>query len=201
MAMEIIAIDCSNSSSTVERLPIEYQMYVGRYPTDSNSKPWYKILLNVEQARIDMTGNIQFTDKFDSVELELNYSSTAEQIKLEIGNLLDRFRITDVDYVQGISERLSIDAADQLRTTETLGVSLHIVDYVCIPRRLERMRYILGEDEVCCAICMDGIIGEDEVIKMKCSHILHSHCLVRWLQVSNSCPLCRRPSVVVNDEN
>ncbi|KAI3891926.1 hypothetical protein MKW92_009720 [Papaver armeniacum] len=189
--MEIIAVNCSNSSSSVERLPIQYQMHVSRYPTDSNSNPWYRIHLNVEKARIDIAGNIQFTDEFDSQDLELDYSSTAEQIKLEIANLLHRFGITDVDYVEGISERLSVDAAAELRQTEEHGVSLRITDYVCISRRLERMRDVQGEEEVCCAICTEVVIGEDEVTKLPCSHILHSHCLARWIKINYSCPLCR----------
>ncbi|KAI3891927.1 hypothetical protein MKW92_009721 [Papaver armeniacum] len=162
------------------------------HPTDSNSNPRCTIILKVEQARADTTGDIVYTDRFDSEEWELDYSCTAEQIKFEIGNLLDRFRITDGDYVESISERLSVDAAAHLRQAETLGVSVVIMEYVCISRKLERMRYLDGEDEVCCGICMEGIIGEDKVIKMKCSHILHSHCLERWLQVGYSCPLCRR---------
>ncbi|KAI3873222.1 hypothetical protein MKX03_024981 [Papaver bracteatum] len=200
--MEIIDVYCSNSSSTVERLPIEYQTYVNRYPTDSNSNPWYRIHLNVEHAGTDMTGDIQFTDEFDSEELELDYSSTAEQIKFEIANLLHKFQITDVDYVEGISERLSVDAAAQLRQTDRVGVSLRIIDYVCIPRRLERMRDVQGEDEVCCAICTEGVIAEDEVTKLPCSHILHAHCLARWLRKKQSCPLCRiYHHRVFNNEN
>ncbi|KAI3944739.1 hypothetical protein MKW98_021197 [Papaver atlanticum] len=189
--MVIIAVNCSNTSSTVERLPIQYQTHVSRYPTDSNSNPWYRIHLNVEKARTDMAGNIQFTDEFDSEDLELDYSSTAEKIKLEIANRLHRFGIMDVHYVEGISERLSVDAAAELRQTERLGVSLSIIDYVCISRRLERMRDVQGEDEVCCAICTEGVIGEDEVTKLPCSHILHAHCLARWIQKNKSCPLCR----------
>ncbi|RZC72790.1 hypothetical protein C5167_048270 [Papaver somniferum] len=167
-------------------------MLVSRYPTDSNSNPWFRIQLNVEQVRTNMIGNIELTNKFDSEELELDYSFTADQIKFEIRNLLHNFRITDVDYVEGISERLSIDAAAQLRETERQAVVVKIIDYVRISRRLEIVRYVPGEDEVCCAICMDGVIEEDEVITIPCSHVLHSHCLLRWLQVNNSCPLCRR---------
>ncbi|MCL7050662.1 hypothetical protein MKW94_024895 [Papaver nudicaule] len=65
--------------------------------------------------------------------------------------------------------------------------------------RLERMRYRQGEDEACCCVCIEGVSAVDEVIKIPCSHILHSDCLVRWLQIDNSCPLCR--CLVVKTEN
>ncbi|MCL7026212.1 hypothetical protein MKW94_011963 [Papaver nudicaule] len=181
MAMEIITINSSNSSSWFERLPAEYQMIVA-YPADSS--PRYSIQLNVEQYAA-------------RAELELSYDSTAEEIKYKIQNKLHEFKISDMDYVEGISERLSVDAAAQLREAATQSVPVRIIDFVKISfrvdvtqswiDRLERMRYVQGEDnEACrCVICMDGVssTGEDEVIKIPCAHVLHSDCLARWLRL------------------
>ncbi|MCL7049295.1 hypothetical protein MKW94_002826 [Papaver nudicaule] len=102
-----------------------------------------------------------------------------------------------MDYIEGISERLSVDAAAQLREAATDGVPVRIIDFVRISYKVEVSEFeqdIDTEDEVCCLICMDGVIsGEDEVINLPCSHIFHSDCLVTWLDVDNSCPLCRCP--------
>ncbi|XP_057814673.2 probable E3 ubiquitin-protein ligase RHC1A [Cryptomeria japonica] len=44
-----------------------------------------------------------------------------------------------------------------------------------------------------CSICTEPFqVGED-ARQMPCheSHIFHAHCLLRWLESSNSCPICR----------
>lgn len=39
-----------------------------------------------------------------------------------------------------------------------------------------------------CSICMDPLYRP---VKAFCGHEFHMHCLVRWVENSNSCPLCR----------
>ncbi|KAJ6289188.1 hypothetical protein OIU76_025067 [Salix suchowensis] len=42
-----------------------------------------------------------------------------------------------------------------------------------------------------CAVCMEEISAGSEAIRMPCSHVYHSDCIVQWLQTSHLCPLCR----------
>ncbi|MCL7035829.1 hypothetical protein MKW94_005546 [Papaver nudicaule] len=42
-----------------------------------------------------------------------------------------------------------------------------------------------------CVVCMDVFEDGTGVTYIPCSHFFHEGCLVRWLQESNSCPLCR----------
>uniref|UniRef100_A0A5B6YT66 RING-type E3 ubiquitin transferase n=1 Tax=Davidia involucrata TaxID=16924 RepID=A0A5B6YT66_DAVIN len=44
-----------------------------------------------------------------------------------------------------------------------------------------------------CAICLEKLSVGLEIVGMPCSHIYHGDCIVRWLQRSNLCPLCRFP--------
>ncbi|KAJ1394163.1 Zinc finger, RING-type [Sesbania bispinosa] len=63
------------------------------------------------------------------------------------------------------------------------------------------------EENQCCAICMeefqigaDGNNRADEGYSMPCSHVFHPTCILKWLNKSNTCPLCRYPLPTVNEE-
>lgn len=42
-----------------------------------------------------------------------------------------------------------------------------------------------------CSVCYDELNGEKEVTRIPCGHVYHHSCIVNWLEMSNSCPLCR----------
>ena len=43
-----------------------------------------------------------------------------------------------------------------------------------------------------CPICYDTINDVNEIFNLPCKHIFHRTCLERWIQTSNSCPMCRQ---------
>ncbi|KGN63362.1 RING-H2 finger protein ATL16 [Cucumis sativus] len=49
------------------------------------------------------------------------------------------------------------------------------------------------EDE--CSVCYEDLHGktekEKEVSRIPCGHMFHKSCILKWLKISNSCPLCR----------
>ncbi|CAM8969736.1 unnamed protein product [Rhodiola kirilowii] len=47
------------------------------------------------------------------------------------------------------------------------------------------------QDDLTCAICKDIMFIGTEVNELPCSHVYHSYCILPWLSVRNSCPLCR----------
>ncbi|XP_006659522.1 E3 ubiquitin-protein ligase CIP8-like [Oryza brachyantha] len=47
-----------------------------------------------------------------------------------------------------------------------------------------------GEGEEC-SVCRDGVAAGERVKRLPCSHRYHEECIVPWLDVRNSCPLCR----------
>lgn len=49
----------------------------------------------------------------------------------------------------------------------------------------------LKEDNVVCAVCKDDISAEDRVTKLPCCHFYHGDCIVPWLCIRNTCPVCR----------
>ncbi|TKY50112.1 E3 ubiquitin-protein ligase RING [Spatholobus suberectus] len=44
---------------------------------------------------------------------------------------------------------------------------------------------------VACAICKDEILLEEKVRRLPCSHCYHGDCILPWLGIRNTCPVCR----------
>ncbi|KAK3012385.1 hypothetical protein RJ639_010550 [Escallonia herrerae] len=44
---------------------------------------------------------------------------------------------------------------------------------------------------VVCAVCKDEILVEERVSQLPCCHHYHGHCIVPWLSIRNTCPVCR----------
>uniref|UniRef100_A0A7C9CD13 RING-type E3 ubiquitin transferase n=1 Tax=Opuntia streptacantha TaxID=393608 RepID=A0A7C9CD13_OPUST len=49
----------------------------------------------------------------------------------------------------------------------------------------------LEENSVVCAICKDEVSGEEMVRQLPCLHYYHGDCIVPWLKMRNTCPVCR----------
>ena len=54
-------------------------------------------------------------------------------------------------------------------------------------------RVIVGSDQVdaSCSVCLEDVLAGSEATKLPCSHLYHGDCIVKWLQNSKYCPLCR----------
>ena len=43
-----------------------------------------------------------------------------------------------------------------------------------------------------CSICLENIINEEHKKITTCNHTFHEECMVRWMSLNHSCPLCRK---------
>ncbi|KAL3813516.1 hypothetical protein ACJIZ3_014784 [Penstemon smallii] len=48
-----------------------------------------------------------------------------------------------------------------------------------------------NDNAIICAVCKDDIAVGDNLTRMPCCHLYHCNCLVPWLMIRNTCPVCR----------
>jgi hypothetical protein len=46
-----------------------------------------------------------------------------------------------------------------------------------------------------CSICHDEFLKEDYSFKLPCKHVFHRYCVIEWIQLTGSCPYCRRADI------
>ncbi|KAI3469245.1 hypothetical protein Pfo_025908 [Paulownia fortunei] len=52
-----------------------------------------------------------------------------------------------------------------------------------------------------CPICLHNPTIGAQISLLPCHHAFHNHCVVRWLQKSTSCPLCRFEIILIEEED
>lgn len=59
--------------------------------------------------------------------------------------------------------------------------------------RLEDIKITEAEINEVCSICQDSFKLNEVVKALPCRHHFHTDCILPWLRVKDSCPLCRHP--------
>jgi hypothetical protein len=102
---------------------------------------------------------------------------------------IEGYSILEMDVFVSTTSNIGGNGVDDLNTSITTLLSL-----------LEKVKL---DDITCsteqCAICLEEFCNESkpEIVRTKCMHVFHEHCVVRWLKQCGiigqlySCPLCR----------
>ncbi|XP_065559607.1 E3 ubiquitin-protein ligase RNF126-like [Artemia franciscana] len=51
---------------------------------------------------------------------------------------------------------------------------------------------IEASQDLQCSVCFESYEIQESVRKLPCNHLFHSRCVVPWLELHGSCPLCRK---------
>jgi len=50
---------------------------------------------------------------------------------------------------------------------------------------------VVAEADAQCAVCKDGVEAGERARRLPCAHLYHDACILPWLAIRNTCPLCR----------
>ncbi|KAL1803590.1 hypothetical protein DCAR_0935286 [Daucus carota subsp. sativus] len=90
------------------------------------------------------------------------------------------------DYFMGEGlEQLAEDDPEQYGTPPASRTAVEGLPDVVVDDKL------LGSYSAQCAVCHDDFEKDMVVKQMPCKHVYHSECLLPWLELHNSCPVCR----------
>ena len=52
--------------------------------------------------------------------------------------------------------------------------------------------YFLSDEKVQCSVCWEDFTLGESVRRLDCDHLFHSPCIVPWLELHGTCPVCRK---------
>ncbi|CAK9319386.1 unnamed protein product [Citrullus colocynthis] len=108
-------------------------------------------------------------------------------LRLAAGNLNLNFHITaavDLVYTHWVDQNPAQDAPPVRKEAPA-----------SVMERLMKEKYDgSGREEMGdeCSVCYEDLHGEKELTRIPCGHAYHKSCILKWLNINNSCPLCRR---------
>ncbi|KAL1810491.1 hypothetical protein DCAR_0730193 [Daucus carota subsp. sativus] len=139
------------------------------------------------EVRVNSDGS---WEEDDSVEIEdENFRDLEWEILLAANNFSGEFEVGNEDgvlYVTVQDEYLYAQTESAVKGSPPAAKSVveNLVSVVLT-------RDYVKENNVVCAVCKDEIGVEERATRLPCSHHYHGDCIVPWLNLRNTCPVCR----------
>jgi len=94
----------------------------------------------------------------------------------------------------------ALNNAEGNRRARLLGILPNNLANPAPPDCAEKLRVVMYDEfndssQKECCICLMEYAPGDGIVATPCDHIFHKHCCCEWLQLSRSCPICRRDIV------
>ncbi|KAK3226433.1 hypothetical protein Dsin_006295 [Dipteronia sinensis] len=121
------------------------------------------------------------------------YLTTMESVNLQvkIGGITTESESAYHEIIRMVNEVIPEAEEEEEEMLETVPASRSCIE------ALKKVRLGGMEEEVkqrCqCSICLNEFRVGLEVIRLPCLHAYHPDCIVKWLETSHMCPLCRHP--------
>lgn len=116
------------------------------------------------------------------------------RMNVEIDAFVDELPVPSED-----DDAMEIDGDDDGDDDDSLpnfnGDDDSIVRFVPASKKsiqgLQKVRMEISEKPATCPVCFEDVLVGSEVRRLPCFHCYHGECIVKWLQNSKFCPLCR----------
>ena len=82
---------------------------------------------------------------------------------------------------------------DIIRLQEQIGeVSKGMTKHAIAKLKLIKYDPKIHKNQENCVICMNAFVKNEEIRKIKCTHLFHRECIDEWLGREKKCPLCKK---------
>lgn len=107
--------------------------------------------------------------------------------------LLGEEEYVDVEVIRGSPPAANVDELASLLLGEGEYVDGDVIRGRPPAARsvVEILDVVSVPDDVACAVCKNDILLGEEGKQLPCFHLFHGECILPWLQIRNTCPLCR----------
>ncbi|KAG2263586.1 hypothetical protein Bca4012_014660 [Brassica carinata] len=125
----------------------------------------------------------------NSRSLEFNLDDAESNMELYIGGDIDQNE-DDEDYLHTTEYEMLFEAEISSGLGKPPASKSFIKNLKVSPLTREDVTEN-DDDAMCCAVCREEMSVGKEVAELPCRHKYHSECIVPWLGIRNTCPVCR----------
>ncbi|EOA13442.1 hypothetical protein CARUB_v10026486mg [Capsella rubella] len=134
------------------------------------------------------TSSLGWEVLLNSSSLEFNLDDAESSMELYIGDI-DREEEDGEDYLHSTEYEMLFEAEISSGLGKPPASKSFIKNLKVFPLTNEDV--MENDDGMCCAVCKEEMNLGKEVAELPCRHRYHSECIVPWLGIRNTCPVCR----------